>query len=125
MTLTPEQIKDGWKPISEIVNCPDDGIFQLIEPRPHGAFRFHKDILQKSDLQRYYKEYSGHLVFFRPLIPLTPDTIMLSREDAEDLLDVIEAYRSVIEDCKNKPPIEIGKSIITKIRNQLEGQNAL
>lgn len=114
MTLTPKLIAQGWKPISEIVNCPDDGIFQLIEPRPHGAFRFHKDILQKSDLQRYYKEYSGHLVFFRPLIPLTPDTIILSREDAEAVLIMAEG-RYIREE--EQPAII---NAVNKIRAQLE-----
>jgi hypothetical protein len=92
--LTPQQIAEGWKPIAEIVKEPSDGVYQLLEPRPHSAYRLHRDVLDKADLVRYHKEYGGSLVFYRRLIPQTPDMVVISREDAENTLDMVDALEA-------------------------------
>ena len=90
--LTPELKAAGWKPISEIVNEPDDGIYYILEPRPHSAFYEPAQKVTKKDLLFYLQDYPNNKTFFRRLIPVTPDTIVLSREDAKYIYDLIYQY---------------------------------
>lgn len=109
--LTPEQVADGWKPIADIVNEPDDGIFQILEPRLHGAFYAPNHIFYKSDIKHEFGNTYSTLLF-RRLIPQTPDMVVISREDAELL--IIQEWKSIAEynacmDAINKLRTQLGE----------------
>lgn len=96
MTLTPELIAKGWKPIGEIVNCPVGSFFQIMNIFPNFT-DFHNIKTLTEESQRRWIDFSkdeGSYVtsYFRPLIPLTPDTIVLSREDALYIHNLIYQY---------------------------------
>ena len=81
--LTPDLKAQGWKPIGEVRNEPDDGIYYILEPRPHSAFLEHAPRVTKTDLLFYMRDYPVKKIFYRRLIPVLPNQVIISREDAE------------------------------------------
>lgn len=82
--LTPKQITDGWRNISEIVNEPDDGMFQLgnYHPRTENKIQFTREIWEGKPIQTYLNA----LDIYRRLIPALPNQVVISREDAEFII---------------------------------------
>ena len=110
--LTEEMKSQGWKPIEDIVNEPI-GIYQLLEPRPHGAFREHDKLLEKHDLMLYYGKNPYAHVYYRRLIPVTSD-IHISRADAK----LFEGVAGIIGDNKASAIY----AAQARLRAQLEGK---
>lgn len=89
MTITFEQIGQGWKPYSEITKEPLVGLFQDGYLSPVNGF-ISEGALNKNPKPLESLVYDlGWTPIFRRLIPLTPDTIVLSREDAKYIYDLI------------------------------------
>lgn len=120
--LTPEQIADGWKPISKIVNEPDAGVFQILEPRLHGAFKEHPATFSKRDLELYFENYAGKVIFYRRLVPALPNQVVISREDARFAANMLALLLAQYEANPNGEYYIKMSSLINDLRAKLEGK---
>lgn len=118
-TLTPEQIADGWKPISKIVDEPDAGFFQILEPRLHSAFYAPNKLFCKTDIVHEFADNIYCTLLYRRLIPVTPSTVMINTEDVEDMLDLLDAAQS---EPANMPWLNCDLDLIARVRALLEGK---
>lgn len=125
--LTPEQIADGWKHISEIVNEPD-GFVQLGDFCPYKP-----DIIVEGsaiyigDIDCYPKSD-----FYRRLIPALPNQVVISREDAEVIssggqvdwgVEIDDAgSRDIFTLSKTRAKFKIYNDALTRLQAKLEGK---
>ena len=118
--LTPELKAAGWKPISEIVNEPDDGIYQSgkVDKLDSSNFKRFKEIFSKGQIAGDIGLCSNAIWVFRRLIPVTQDTIVLSREDAKEVTDCLDYGAEHV-------PNHFGtfEDLARKIRQQLGGSD--
>lgn len=119
--LTEELKAAGWKPISEIrqttFNNGDKVELVLVDKQGRKS---RPSIETPADILSYevvadYRDPD----MFRRLIPVTPDTIVLSREDIADILDLIEVLHS---EPQNMPLAACDKVLIAKLQ-QLGGSD--
>jgi len=93
MDLTNELRQSGWKPISEIVNEPnynkdDVADIQLafipVNGSKKGKFKITHELHYSSDAELFVPtdDFMGDIYFYRRLIPVLPNQVVISREDA-------------------------------------------
>ena len=119
--LTPKLKAAGWKPISEIrqITFNNGDKVELVLVDKQGR-KSKPTIETPTDIISYevvadYRDPD----MFRRLIPVTPDTIVLSREDANNLIDLIQAMQS---EPANLPLTDCAKVLIAKLQ-QLGGSD--
>ena len=117
--LTPKQIADGWRHISEIVNEPDDGMFQLgnYHPRTENKIQFTREIWEGKPIQTYLNA----LDIYRRLIPaLLNQVVIVERDDVDFMMAILFGATHQIQ--PNSHMIEKCNNLYDRLRAKLEGK---
>ena len=119
--LTPEQIADGWRNISEIVNEPDWTRYETADyAYSSGGFKIDiQNCYVLRPLQKIgYGEPLPNVSFYRRLIPALPNQVVIV--ERERLLELLNG-------CEIPPDVQTEAQIkyvdaITRLRAKLEGK---
>lgn len=120
--LTSEQIADGWKHISEIVNEPDGVLIQEMEYRNKNSF--FTDLVTPMTPKRRQAwldtdfRISFTCRFYRRLIPALPNQVVISRGDAEAFIEFAVNGGALYSD----ESVCLLDTAVTRLRAKLEGK---